>query len=328
MLVGSVTGPIYDAGYVHHLLIGGSLLSVFGQMMLSLCTKYWQVFLAQGICIGVGAGCLFVPAVAILSTYFSSKIATATGIAAAGSSLGGVIYPIVFYRLQPTIGFPWATRVLAFMMLATLGLSNCVMRVRVLPAGRRKFFDLTAFTEAPYLLFVFGGFLAFMGLYAPFFYVQSYAIDTKIASPELSFYLLSIINALSTFGRIIPGYIATHIGPLSKYDGGQNLCTCLRRSLTLVPFAFRYDYPLLHAYRSAVSSLDGSALDWRSDCDYRSLRSLLRNLGLPTTDHLCPFDEEPSSNRNANGDGICDHLRRPPGWHSNCWRYTECYRQL
>ncbi|KAI6905800.1 MFS general substrate transporter [Hortaea werneckii] len=215
MLVGAVTGPVYDAGYFRHLLIGGSLLAVFGQMMLSLCTEYWQVFLAQGLCIGLGSGCLFVPAVAILSTYFSTKIATATGLAAAGSSLGGVVYPIVFHRLQPTIGFPWATRVLGFMMLATLGVSNAVMRVRVLPAGRRKFLDLSAFKEAPYVLFVAGGFLAFMGLYAPFFYVQSYSIETGIAGARLSFYLLSIINATSTFGRIIPGYVGDYIGPLN-----------------------------------------------------------------------------------------------------------------
>lgn len=91
MMVGSVTGPIYDAGFVRHLLLGGSFLVVFGQMMLSLCTEYWQVLLAQGFCIGIGTGCLFVPGVAILSTYFSTKIATATGLAAAGSSLGGVL---------------------------------------------------------------------------------------------------------------------------------------------------------------------------------------------------------------------------------------------
>jgi len=154
MMVGAVTGPVYDAGYVHHLLIGGSLLAVLGQMMLSLCTEYWQVFLAQAICTGIGCGCLFVPGVAILSTYFSTKIATASGIAAAGSSLGGVLYPIIFHRLQPTIGFPWATRVLGFIMLGTLTISNCLMRVRVLPAGRRKFVDLTAFKEAPYVLYV------------------------------------------------------------------------------------------------------------------------------------------------------------------------------
>lgn len=215
MLVGAITGPIYDAGYVHTLLLTGSFLIVFGQMMLSLCTEFYQVMLAQAICIGLGCGCLFVPGVAILSTYFSTRIATAMGIAAAGSSLGGVIYPIVFYRLQPTLGFGWATRVIGFIALFGLIISNSVFKVRVLPAARRKFLDLSAFKELPYVLFVFGSFLGFMGLYVLFFYVQSYAIQTGIMNPDLAFYLLAILNSGSVFGRIIPNYIADRTGPLN-----------------------------------------------------------------------------------------------------------------
>ncbi len=88
MLVGAITGPIYDAGYARELILLGSGLVVFGQMMLSLCTQYWQVLLAQGFCIGLGAGCLFVPSVAIISTYFTTRLAVAMGLAAAGSSVG------------------------------------------------------------------------------------------------------------------------------------------------------------------------------------------------------------------------------------------------
>ena len=39
MIIGAVTGPIYDAGYVHTLLLTGSVLIVLGQMMLSLCSS-------------------------------------------------------------------------------------------------------------------------------------------------------------------------------------------------------------------------------------------------------------------------------------------------
>lgn len=88
MFVGAFTGPVYDAGYFRHLLISGTFLIVFGHMMLSLCHEYYQVLLAQGFCIGIGAGFLFVPAVAVLSTYFTTKLTLAMGIAASGSSLG------------------------------------------------------------------------------------------------------------------------------------------------------------------------------------------------------------------------------------------------
>ena len=52
--------------------------------------------LAQGFCIGLGGGMLFVPSVAILPTYFSTKIGLAIGLAAAGSSMGGkFVFPHV-----------------------------------------------------------------------------------------------------------------------------------------------------------------------------------------------------------------------------------------
>lgn len=215
MLVGALTGPIYDAGYFRELLWAGSFLVTFGLMMLSICKEYWQVLLAQAFCVGFGTGCLFVPSVAILSTYFTTHIATAMGLAAAGSSLGGVLYPIIFYRLQPLIGFGWTTRTIGFIVLATQLIPNLCMKVRVLPASKRKIVDWSAFREPPYALFVGGGFLAFIGLYTPFFYIQLFAIQSNIADTNLAFYLLPILNASSTFGRIFPNMVADKVGPFN-----------------------------------------------------------------------------------------------------------------
>ncbi|KAF2190959.1 MFS general substrate transporter [Zopfia rhizophila CBS 207.26] len=215
LLVGALSGPIYDAGYFRHLLIGGSILLVLGQMMLSLCKGYWQVLLAQAFCIGIGCGALFIPSVAILSTYFTTRIATAVGLAASGSSLGGVIYPVVFHNLLPKIGFGWTTRVIGFIIIGTMLIPNVCMRVRVLPAHRRAVLDLAAFKSRPYTFDVLGFFIGFIGLYMPFFYSQVYAIDQKLTNPNLAFYLLAIMNSTSVFGRIIPNYLADKIGPFN-----------------------------------------------------------------------------------------------------------------
>ncbi|KAA8574599.1 hypothetical protein EYC84_006041 [Monilinia fructicola] len=206
LLIGVITGPLFDAGLFRPLLFTGTLLVVFGMMMTSICKTYWEVILAQAVCMGVGLGCLFVPSVAIVSTYFSTRKAFATGIAASGSSLGGVIYPIIFHNLQPRIGFGWTTRVLGFIFLATLSISMSIMKMRVKPAQKRKLIDLAAFKETPYLLFTIGLFFGFMGLNIPFYYISSYAIDDEIMSSNSAFYMLSTINAASIFGRIIPNY--------------------------------------------------------------------------------------------------------------------------
>ena len=219
IVFGIVGGPVFDRGYFRTLMFGGIFLVVFGMMMTSLASQYWQIFLAQGLCVGLGAGALFLPSVAIVATYFSTKRALATGITAAGGSIGSVIYPIIFNRLQPTIGFGWATRIIAFIGLFTLSISAAVLRIRIPPPGKaRAIFDVAAWKYPPFVVFSIGLFLAFIGLYIPFFYIIVYA-ESLAVDEDLSFYLLSVLNAASVFGRIIPGLLADKLGSLEVLTG-------------------------------------------------------------------------------------------------------------
>jgi MFS family permease len=84
----AVTGPFFDMGYLRTLLCLGTFLVSFGMVMTSLCQTYWQVFLAQGLTVGLGFGCLFLPSVAIVSQYFTTKKSFAFGVASTGSSIG------------------------------------------------------------------------------------------------------------------------------------------------------------------------------------------------------------------------------------------------
>ncbi len=88
LLVCILTGPLYDLAYLHSMVIVGTFAIVFGMMMTSLCHKYWQFILAQGLVVGIGNGLLFLPSIAIVPEYFSKRKALASGIVAAGSSLG------------------------------------------------------------------------------------------------------------------------------------------------------------------------------------------------------------------------------------------------
>lgn len=215
MFVGVVAGPLFDAGFLTIILTVGSLLVGLGYMMTSLATEYYQVMLAQGICVGIGTGFLFVPSVAILPQYFKRKRALANGLAASGSSFGGVIYPIMFNQLQNKVGFSWATRAIAFVSLATCAFSCLVLRTRFLPTERRALVQLSAFKETQYNLVCLGLFLGFLGFYNFLIYVQPWAIQTGVVNAKLGFYLVSILNAASTFGRIAPNLVADYTGPIN-----------------------------------------------------------------------------------------------------------------
>lgn len=88
VFVGVLSGPVYDAGYLRFLNLAGNFLVVFGLMMTSLCTEYWQVILAQGLVTGFGCGMLFVPATAVVPQYFVRRRNLAATLAAAGSGFG------------------------------------------------------------------------------------------------------------------------------------------------------------------------------------------------------------------------------------------------
>ena len=50
-----------------------------------------------------------------------------------------------------------------------------------------------------------------MGLYIPFFFIQQYATNVIHLTPETAFWILTVLNASSLFGRVIPGQIADRL---------------------------------------------------------------------------------------------------------------------
>ncbi|KFA69299.1 hypothetical protein S40285_08617 [Stachybotrys chlorohalonatus IBT 40285] len=234
LMGGLVSGPLYDRGYLRFLMGLGSFGIVFGLMMLSLATEYWQVLLAQGFCVGLGAGLLFTPSVSVLQGYFRANIGLASGVAAAGSSLGGIIYPIVFYRLIDRIGFGWTVRTIGFIALITLLAPNVFLKQRIKPPGVRQFIDTTAFTDAPYMIFTIGCVFGFVGLYVMFFYISYYGLQTGVTDAAMAFYIVPIMNAASTFGRVLPNWLSDQTGPLNLMIPGGFICGVLVLSMQAV----------------------------------------------------------------------------------------------
>lgn len=87
-MIGVLSGPLFDLGFFRPMLYLGNFLVVLGIMMLSLCKEYYQVFLAQGVCIGLGAGLLYIPSLALVGIWFDKKRALAMGFVMSGIAVG------------------------------------------------------------------------------------------------------------------------------------------------------------------------------------------------------------------------------------------------
>lgn len=130
-----------------------ALLYVTSLMLTSLCDEYYQFMLCQGVLGGIMNGLVYAPEVSVIGQYFHRRRALAMGIASSGSSLGGVIFPIMLTRLlyHTSVGFGWSVRIVGFMVLGLALVASFTIVPRMTP-HRGPLFLHNAFNNAAYSL--------------------------------------------------------------------------------------------------------------------------------------------------------------------------------
>ncbi|KAJ7090781.1 major facilitator superfamily domain-containing protein [Mycena belliarum] len=218
LLMGFFSGPLFDAGYLKPMIAGAGTLYVFCLFMTSISTEFYQILLSQGFGVGIAMGFLYSPSMATIGHHFKRHKVLAFGVFATGASLGGTLIPIAMRRLLDDVGFPWAVRTLAFLVLFCVLCGFVCCSTRLPPRKIRRLFDLSVFEDRAYCFLVLGASLVGLGLYAPVSYGVTYATARGVPA-DLAFYSLSILNALSLFGRIIPNVVGQRLGPLNILIG-------------------------------------------------------------------------------------------------------------
>ncbi|KAF3482539.1 uncharacterized protein GIQ15_05298 [Arthroderma uncinatum] len=206
-----VTGILTDLCGPKWLLRGGTVLALLGIFMTSLCREYYQFFLAQGLLFGLGVAGLFLPSYIATSLYFVKHRALALGITVGGSSIGGVIWSIALRRLLVDFGFPWTMRIAGFIMMPLLVLGCLTVRLPKRKKADKPKPNVAAMKTPAFGMLAAAFFLCSLGLFVPFYFITSYSISVG-KDAEISFYLISIINATSLFGRLLPGFWADRYG--------------------------------------------------------------------------------------------------------------------
>ncbi|KAJ7902776.1 major facilitator superfamily domain-containing protein [Mycena olivaceomarginata] len=214
LLMGCVSGPLFDAGYLKSLIASAGALYVFCLFMTSISTELYQFVLSQGLGVGIAMGVIFSPCMSTIGHHFKKYRIIAFGIFATGGSVGGTVIPIAMRRLFEEVGFKWAVRILAFLVLFCTICGFICCTTRLPPRTGMRIVDFSVFQDRAYSLLVFGIGVVALGIYAPVSYGVTYAIAHGV-SEDLAFYSLSILNALSLVGRIIPNLIAQRTGPIN-----------------------------------------------------------------------------------------------------------------
>lgn len=184
LFMSPLSGWMFDSYGPRLPIFIGTILHVLGLMMTSLSKEYYQFALSQSVCSGIGASFVFTPAMTAVCddtsfliiyksksrltcfqpmTFFKKKRAIAGGLTIAGSSLGGVVFPLMASRLIPKIGFPWAIRACAFLILFLLVITNLTISSNL--EHSRKPFKISNFVrplrELNYILMCLSSFFLY-----------------------------------------------------------------------------------------------------------------------------------------------------------------------
>ena len=213
--IGTFSGRATDAGFFKLTFTLGVAVSLFGMFMLSLCKTYWQVFLAQGVCMGIGFGLVFVPSITIVSTYFLKNRSIALGITVTGSATGGLVFPAIAKEMLPTVGFGWTVRTMGFVQMAGFLVCILFLRPRLPPRKTGPVVEWAAFKETAYSLYLLCGFFFFWSVYIGFFYLTSFSRNVLGESQSTSISLLLLLNGVGVIGRMAVNITANYLGPVN-----------------------------------------------------------------------------------------------------------------
>ncbi|KAH8589595.1 major facilitator superfamily domain-containing protein [Bisporella sp. PMI_857] len=215
--MGPIVGKFYDRYGPRYLTFVGTILHVFGLMMASISKEYYQILLSQGICSAVGLSLIFQPALSCVGGWFNKKRGTAFGILSTGSSVGGVIFPIMVSRLIEQVGYGWAMRISAFLILFLLVVANLTVKSRFPPNPQVTTRQQLAapFTEITFLAIMVGLMIFTFGMFVPINYMVVEATSAGRMDASLARYLVAIFNAGSLLGRLATGILADRFG---KYN--------------------------------------------------------------------------------------------------------------
>jgi hypothetical protein len=118
------------------------------------------------------------------------------GIMVTGSSVGGVIFPIMVSRMIQSTGYPWTMRTAAFLIFGQQIIAILTVRLRTKPVPKKIPADRLAapFREFPFVMLLLGVLILTYGIFVPIVYLAVQGFQEAHMSEEMAQYLVAIFN--------------------------------------------------------------------------------------------------------------------------------------
>lgn len=191
--------------------VGVTLLGS-GFIAASFAKQIWQLFLSQGLMVGMGAGLIYVPSLPIISQWFGKRRALANGITSAGSGVGGLAMSFAIQAMIEDLGISWALRITGIVGFAVNFPATMILRTRdgyVMP--NRKMFDLVLLRRYDVFLLLSWAFIMMFGYITLTYSLSAYGRAIGLSASSAS-YQTAFMNLGIAIGRPLTGLLSDRFG--------------------------------------------------------------------------------------------------------------------
>ncbi|KAF7293088.1 Monocarboxylate transporter [Mycena indigotica] len=184
-------------------------------------TEKYQIFLLQGCLLGLSYGISMPLYMALPSQWFLTKRGVATGIAVAGSGIGGGIESLIVRQLLSKLGYRRTMLIYSNMYALLQTLAWFMMAERRAPgAANIKKRWLPRTINASYYSVALSVFVGIFGYLSPYYFITTY-VKAKVPSLDPKSLIvvapLVVMNFSGGLGRIVAGRLSDRFGPINMF---------------------------------------------------------------------------------------------------------------
>ncbi|CEP20251.1 MCH2 [Cyberlindnera jadinii] len=224
----------------------GACLQFLGTILAAFSTQLWQIYLTQGVLIGIGMGMICIPATTLIAQWFRHRRSLAQAIASAASGVGGVVFNLSVQAMIKNLSLRWALIIQSIMCAVcnTIGIILVKPRTKHINTSM-KIWDNHMLTFTTYWLFLLYIATTQLGYVVLLYNMADFTISLGYSARQGSI-VACMISAGAVFGRPLVGRLSDKFGPVTTSIFAHSivgiLCLAMwipaRNYATAIAFAF------------------------------------------------------------------------------------------
>lgn len=196
-----------------NVMMVGVCLFAGGFIAASFAHQTWQLYLSQGVCVGLGLGSIFIPSIQVLPQWFLKRRSLAGGIASAGSGFGGLAFSLGTNAMIEQISLAWALRLTG--ILCFFGNVVCALLIKdrnAIVKPPQLGFATHLLRRYDCLLLLCWAFINLIGYMTLLYSLSNYGVQVAGLTQSQASLLTAILNLGTGFGRPAIGLISDRYG--------------------------------------------------------------------------------------------------------------------